>query len=330
MITASVIMSVYNESLDWVKNSIDSIINQTFQDFEFIIILDKPDNIEVKKYIQSISGIDPRIAFYINETNIGLTKSLNKGIDLSKGKYIIRMDADDISLKNRFQKQITFMDNNPEILVSGGNIEQFGRNSKIVNFQTASDDIFQNFIIPSPLYTPLAHPAVIIRATVFKDLNLKYDEKFLVAQDYRLWGQVLKVGKIANISDVILKYRISDSQASAIKKNLQKENRSKVIIDYIEFFISKKIEQRYLVPNIISITDIKLLKQYYDSNDELYNNLLDNIILCYFLSLNKYSLKTLVYFCTHIFFNIRTPFRLKITIMLNHFRTNQPVLRKRS
>ena len=105
----SVVMSVYNEPTEWITQSIDSILNQTFRDFEFIIINDNPEREENESLLNSYSQKDKRIVVIKNEQNLGLTKSLNIGINEAKGDYIVRMDADDYSFPERFEKQVQFM-----------------------------------------------------------------------------------------------------------------------------------------------------------------------------------------------------------------------------
>lgn len=125
--TVSVLMSTYNTPNEWLSESIESILNQTFGDFEFLIVDDcSKTNIEEiqKKYN------DPRIKWIKNEVNMGLTKSLNKLLRMAKGKYIARMDSDDISLAERFQVQVQFMDKHPNVIVSGTYRRAFGNENK--------------------------------------------------------------------------------------------------------------------------------------------------------------------------------------------------------
>ncbi|MFS4470848.1 glycosyltransferase [Chryseobacterium sp. T20] len=326
MVNASVIMSVYNEKIDWVKESIESIIHQTFKDFEFLIVLDKPDNIELKEYIHSICESDNRVIFIINESNIGLTKSLNKAISMSTGQYIIRMDADDISFKDRFEKQIAFMNSNKDILASGGSIEKFGNTSELLKIETDSIKILEKFVIPSPLYPPLPHPTAIIRREVFFEMGVRYNEDFLVTQDYELWNTIIKIGKIGNLEDILLKYRITNNQITSNKKQLQRTNKSKIIRDHIEFFISKNTKRSYKIPSTITITEIKQLKVFQDRSELLFRNQLTNFIICFYLSLDNYSFSSLFYFITHDFFNNRIPNSLKKTIILNHIRKNPKII----
>ena len=111
----SVIMSVYSERVDWIRKSIDSILNQTYSDFEFIIVNDKPDKEENAQLLEEYAARDSRIKVLTNEENIGLTKSLNKAFALAEGEFIARMDADDMALPERFKIQLEFMNAHPEI-----------------------------------------------------------------------------------------------------------------------------------------------------------------------------------------------------------------------
>lgn len=115
----SVIMSTYKESEKFLRESIESILQQTYQDFEFIIILDYPENQEHIRIINEYKEKDSRIQFYINEKNKGLTDSLNTALTYIRGEYVARMDADDIACKDRFEKQIKYLQENDYDLIGG-------------------------------------------------------------------------------------------------------------------------------------------------------------------------------------------------------------------
>ena len=110
----SVVMSVYKEPVEWLHESIDSILNQTFSGFEYIIICDNPEYEEGILLLKGYAKKDNRIRLIFNKENIGLTKSLNIGISIAQGDYIARMDADDISEAKRFEKQLDFFESNPD------------------------------------------------------------------------------------------------------------------------------------------------------------------------------------------------------------------------
>jgi len=172
-------MSVFNGETDIAK-AIESILNQSYRDFEFIIIDDGSiDNsfAIIKRYAEK----DERIKIYQNRNNIGLTKSLNKAIKLSKGKFIARQDVDDISLPKRLEKQMDFLIKNPDYAFCGCNgiIKQTKQN--LIKF-FEKNEILRNLILENCF----AHPAIIIRKEIFIKHGL-YNEKFLYSQDYELW-----------------------------------------------------------------------------------------------------------------------------------------------
>ena len=135
----SVIMSIYKEPLEWLHESIDSILYQTFKDFEFIIICDNPEYKEGIELLNEYRKKDDRIIIINNVKNIGLTKSLNKGLAVAKGKYIARMDADDIAMPNRFEHQITYLDKNTDLVAIGSSvsiIDEKGRKTGTIRHKT--------------------------------------------------------------------------------------------------------------------------------------------------------------------------------------------------
>lgn len=208
---ASVVMSVYNEKIEWLKQSIDSILHQTFTDFEFIIVIDNPHYEEGIKLLIDYSTSDSRIILLFNESNIGLTKSLNKGIREAKGKYIVRMDADDVSIIGRLAKQIKFMDSHPDIVASGTAAYKWKDNHlKKLNRKSNSKCLRSLLIFESPIY----HPSAIFRRIINGEFVF-YDESFKYSQDYALWITLIEKYKVSNINKPLIKYRISESQISA-------------------------------------------------------------------------------------------------------------------
>lgn len=201
----SVLMSVHNGE-KYLHKAIDSILNQTFKNFEFII-LDDASTDNSLNIIQTYQ--DSRIRLIKNEQNLGLTKSLNKGLDLCEGKYIVRMDADDVSLPNRIQSQVDYMEKNQDIGVCGSWAKFIGEREGIICKMPINYDeikcrlMFENVII---------HPSVIIHKEMFEKFSLKYDENLQFAQDYELWCRAIDCFKFANIPEVLLLYRIHQGQ----------------------------------------------------------------------------------------------------------------------
>lgn len=229
----SVVMSVYNGA-EYLSEAIDSILAQTFPDFELIIIDDASSD-DSQAIINGYT--DKRIRLLINESNLGLPASLNKGIRYAQGKYIVRMDSDDISLPDRIEKQVRFMDAHPDIAASSGNyymIDSFGNISKNIFGRIRShkmnEKMLQRYaLIPSPL----VHPAAIIRKEVF-DKGVAYNEKYKAAQDYDLWLNIWEKYKLGNIKDIILKYRVHSKSISKKKKERQLSNAYEIFLKHIE------------------------------------------------------------------------------------------------
>ena len=195
----SVIMGVYNCEKHLAK-AIQSILNQTFKDFEFIIINDgSTDGSEA--IIKSFS--DPRIKF-ISQANIGLTKSLNKALKLAKGGLIARMDADDIAYPERFAKEVKFLEQHPEIMLCGTWAKYINAQGEIIgDFKTLLTD---NEIKKSLLkHNPFIHPSVMVRKELFDKVGY-YNENYRYVQDYELWGRVVPKFKTANIPEYLMEY----------------------------------------------------------------------------------------------------------------------------
>lgn len=211
MSKVSVIMPAYN-SEKYIAEAIDSILNQTYTDFEFIIINDG-SNDRTERIIKSYK--DTRIKYFANEKNKGIVYTLNKGLQLAKGDYIVRMDSDDISKETRIQKQIDFMENHPKVGVLGTGIKIFGEGIKeeVRLFNTSPDMLKAELLF----HCCVAHPTVMIRKSVLKDGKLIYNEEFLGKEDFALWWEISKRSDISTISEDLVYYRSHGNQIT--KKN---------------------------------------------------------------------------------------------------------------
>lgn len=218
----SVVMPVYNAER-FLDEAIESILNQTYQNFEFIIINDgsKDRSLEI---IEKYKAKDERIVL-ISRENKGLVVSLNEGIEKSKGQYIARMDSDDISLLNRFEEQINLLIQNTYIDIVGCNYQLIDENSKIkgdiVKVPISNEDI-----LLSLCYTvPFAHPSVMIRKSVFE--QVKYEDN--PTEDYLLWTQIYNGENFANIEKPLLHYRHQYGESFSDSKRLKMLNAEKII-----------------------------------------------------------------------------------------------------
>jgi glycosyltransferase involved in cell wall biosynthesis len=204
----TVLMPVYNGE-QYLREAIESILNQSYTDFDFLIIDDGSTD-QSANIINSYP--DPRIRLVENERNMGLIHTLNRGIDLANSKFIARMDCDDISMPNRLSKQLALMEQHPAVGVCGGWIEYFMGKQLILKFPVNDKDIKHALLS----YNPMAHPAIMIRAEVIKKNHIYYDPEYQHVEDYELWARLSSITCFANIPEVILKYRIHPIQIGRI------------------------------------------------------------------------------------------------------------------
>lgn len=218
-ILISVVMSVYNGE-KYVSEAIESILNQTYGNFEFIIIndgsTDKTDDI-LNFYLKN----DDRIKIFNNIQNKGLIYSLNKGLEIAQGKYIARMDADDISENNRFEKQIEYLEKNKHIALCGTYIKIFKNSNILLRKVMRTETDFRKIKFKLLFRNYIAHPTVMIRKEIIDRYNLKYNCEDKGMEDYGLWLHLSKYENIAIISESLLKYRVSNfSITSNVIKNI--------------------------------------------------------------------------------------------------------------
>lgn len=211
----TVLMPVYNTA-PYLKEAIESILSQTFGDFEFLIIDDASTDGSVG-IVKSYS--DPRIKLIEKPRNTGYTNSLNMGLELARGEYIARMDSDDISLPARFAKQVAFMEAHPEVGACGTWVQTMGAFEQL--WKKAEHD----WEIKIKLFTEthLCHPSVMIRRSVLTRHQLRYDPAFEPAEDYDMWSNISKVSCLANLPEALLHYRVHQSQVSGVRLREQME-----------------------------------------------------------------------------------------------------------
>lgn len=217
MCKVSVVMPVYNGE-KYLKEAIDSILNQTYTDFEFIIINDGSTD-STKEIIQSFE--DQRIVVLENEKNLGIVSTLNRGLDCAVGEYIARMDADDIAEKGRLEKQVNTLDGDSTIGVLGTGTRVFG--------DDIEDKEMHSTLNPNQLKAELifssciCHPSVMIRKKVLDEFGIRYKEEYKGAEDYEMWWQIAAVSKIASIPDILHNYRIHKQQITQTKDEAYKQ-----------------------------------------------------------------------------------------------------------
>lgn len=224
----SVVISVYN-NMPFLPMAVESILRQSFTDFEFIIIDDGSTD-GSGEWLKEAARRDSRIRL-VRRGNKGLTKSLNEGCALARGEFIARMDGDDVSYPQRFARQLEFLNSHPDVAIVGTQvryINEMGRPLFIRKLPLEHSDIVQCNLTSWGSF--LMHPSVMIRRKAFVEAG-GYDEAFLKSQDYDLWFRIEAFGKLANMPDVLMDYRCHPaaiSQQSAkgqgifVKKILQR------------------------------------------------------------------------------------------------------------
>lgn len=224
----SVIMSVYKESKSELKSSIDSIINQTYKNIEFIIVIDNPEEQWRIDFIKEYS--DSRIQIIVNKKNIGLPKSLNKALAKCTGQYIARMDADDIAMPKRIEKQVAYLKRTGYDMC-GANVTCFidKESFKDIKFPETPENVKKLLYIKNCV----AHPTYLVKKEVYKKLN-GYSNIFS-CEDYDfLLRAVNNQILIGNVQEILLKYRISPQSIS--RKNAGKQE---LIADFLKKYYKK-------------------------------------------------------------------------------------------
>lgn len=264
----SVIMSVYNENLADLTLSVESILNQTYKNFEFIIIIDNPNNDIAINYIKQKASYDNRIRYYINEINMGLVKSLNKAIKLSKAPYTARMDADDISELNRLEIQLNY-------LLENETIDLVATNAKIIN----EEGIFQYYTNHKTkcidhgkktlrYNNNFMHPSWLLKSSVYDSLKGYREVKYCEDYDF-LCRMALKGYNMMILPDYLLSYRIRSTGISQSNSLLQRKSMVNINKQYKKL-LNSPIDKDIMI-NEIKVTnketnEYTIAKKYWDES----------------------------------------------------------------
>jgi len=226
----TVVIPVYNRPI--IVKTIESLINQTYKNLEILVI----DNHSTDNTVQAIQDIqDSRIRVLINETNQGQTYSMNRGLKEANGKYIARIDSDDIAVEDRIFRQVEYMEANPDCVICGSWVRAIDEKDTLGGIIECceTDDAIRTSMV---FYCPFFHPAVLMRRNTLVDNNLLYDREYHLAEDYELWTRLLNYGKGHNIPVVLTYYRQGNNNDSKIHEikmyreslSIQKQERMKI------------------------------------------------------------------------------------------------------
>lgn len=248
MCMVSVIMSTFNEEIYYVKQAVESILEQTYTDFEFIIVLDNPDNKELNNCVLEYEKIDNRVKVIKNKINIGLANSLNKAINIAKGEYIVRMDADDISHKQRIECEINYLIHNDLDLVGAlkQDIDQEGNIILKQNNKKIPDELISKMLT---LYDCIPHPTWLVKRDIY--ILLDGYRELARSQDYDFLLRARKKNIRMGVCDMILlQYRVNPNGISNSQPLKQK-------------LVAKYLSDHYKIIEKITIDEIK---EYIEKN----------------------------------------------------------------
>lgn len=207
----SVLTPIYKTNPKHLRECIESVLKQTFTDFEFLILNDSPD----EKYLADIvkSYHDPRIKYIENKTNMGISPSRNRLLKMARGEYIAIFDHDDISMPTRLAQQVAYMDANPNVGVLSGWLQYFGEADTIA--QAPENDTDIKICLTDDCY--VAHTAAMVRKSVLVENHIEYEELYTPAEDYRLWARLMDITRFHNLQTVLVKYRFLDTNTSNVQ-----------------------------------------------------------------------------------------------------------------
>ena len=268
----SVIMPVYNRT-DTIMDAIKSITNQTYRDLELIIIVEKSDvQDEINKVISKIK--DNRIIIINNTKKLGLADSLNVGIRKAKGKYIARMDDDDISDYSRIAKQVNYLKNNKDIAIVGSYMKFFGNSDLVCKLPTDSDSLKVNCLYKTPLF----HPTVMFNLNVLSKKDLVYSIGTR-AEDYDLWSKLIEKYKIANIPEVLYYYNLSGSNSSVVNEEKLNDSHLDIMRYQLDKYLNMNLtfdELQLLSGRIDVLGHSKNIKKVYYLKKKIWKNIINS------------------------------------------------------
>lgn len=210
----TVLMCTYKEKEEHLRKAIESILDQTIKNFEFLIVIDNPKNLEHRRIVEAYATSDDRINVFINKKNIGLPQSLNKGLLLAKGDLIARMDADDIAIPERLEREFEFLTQNPSYKVISVNKVIIDENDKEISRGSELPSDF-SLTREAMMYTNIVlHPGCMF----YKNFILKLGgyREINAAEDYDLWLRVISSGnQIGFVDENLMKYRMSNGNTSS-------------------------------------------------------------------------------------------------------------------
>lgn len=210
----SVLTPLYNTKEEYLRAAIESILNQTYTDFEFLLLNDSPGNKELEKIVKSYN--DKRIIYLENEKNIGISNSRNKLLEVAKGEYLAIFDHDDVSMPERLKKEVRYLDENKDVGVVSCNF-MWMSNKKNSNFPTENIDIKKAL----PKFCALLHTGSMIRKSVLVDNGIRYEQDYSPCEDFLLWTRLMNKTMFHNLPEILIHYRDFDNTTHRVVSKME-------------------------------------------------------------------------------------------------------------
>ena len=254
----SVIMCVYKTNYSFLRDSIESVLSQSYSNFEFFIIDDGSPDL-CGEICDSYSKKDDRV-IVIHQDNKGPSYSRNVGLKMAKGKYIAIIDSDDIALPSRFEKQVSYLEDNEDVVVLGTWYKHIGNKTNEVKIVVPDNEKYRCCLFFNNVPTIL-NPSVMIRNLVLMENNIAFDQDLRMGEDYLLWVRLSEKGKITNYPEVLTYYRIHDNQSTNRKNRIKIDKNINLINRYqlnsIGIELSDEIIDLYFCNYPAKINNIK-------------------------------------------------------------------------
>lgn len=255
----TVLMPTYNVA-SYVEEAIESVLKQTYRDFELLVI----DDCSTDETVSVVQGIDdPRIRIVRNEKNVGLAENLNRGLSHITTEYAARMDGDDIAEPFWLEREVAVLDSHPEIGICSGGFERFGTMKSLVRFPERHEDCMANMLFECSVIVPT------FRMSLYRDHGLHYSTEAFPAEDYRFWAECMRVTRIHNIQETLFHYRMHPTQICTARREEQQRKVAQVrryMLDWLNTDFTEEEKQYYtggfMAPQIASRQDYNERKAF--------------------------------------------------------------------
>ena len=223
-VLVSIVMCVYNTNQEYLNQAVASILNQTYTNIELFIV----DDCSKKDLYQPSIFKDKRIKLLRNENNMGPSFSRNKALKIASGEYIAIMDSDDISLPSRIEEQVAFLNGHPEYVACGTWFQHIGAKNNIVKREIDDNEYYRCCLLFGNVPT-LLNSSMMIRRNILIENDISFDDTLRIGEDYKMWVQLSRLGKMTNVKKVLVQYRIHEGQVT----NNNKKNKKSLKYDAI-------------------------------------------------------------------------------------------------